>query len=56
MKELSVELTMPTDREVITVLKPKVTLVVPKASSVSPLQWLTPLHFIKEAQAKTSKG
>ncbi len=54
MKQLSLDLTTPTEQEIIRVLKPKI---VPQESKVTwpdPVQFLSWLHFIKEAQAKTA--
>jgi len=54
MKQLSLDLTTPTEQEIIRVLKPKM---VPQESKITwpdPVQFLSWLHFIKEAQAKTA--
>lgn len=54
MKQLSLELTTPTDQEIIHVLRPKIELQDNKVSWPDPIQFLSWFHFIKEAQAKTA--
>ncbi len=54
MKQLSLDLRTPTEQEVIRIIKPKGTLQTSKATLPDPIQFLSWLHFIKDAQAKTS--
>ena len=54
MKQLSLELTTPTEQEIVHVLKPKIELQANKVSWTDPFQFMSWFHFIKEAQAKTS--
>ena len=54
MKELSMDLTTPTDQEIIHILRPKIVPQETKVSWPDPVQLLSWFHFIKEAQAKTS--
>lgn len=54
MKQLSLDLTTPTEQEIIRVLKPKVVPQETKMILPDPIQFLSWLHFIKEAQAKTA--
>ncbi len=54
MKELSLDLTTPTEQEIIHVLKPKIVPQETKTSWSDPVQFLSWFHFIKEAQAKTA--
>ena len=59
IKELSLNLAVPKDRQVIRVLKPKavpVQIQVEESWPPAPFRFLSLLHFVKEAQAKTSKG
>ena len=52
MKQLSLDLTTPTEQEVIHVLKPKLVPQETKVSWPDPMQFLSWFHFVKEAQAK----
>ena len=54
MKQMSLDLITPKDQEVIRVLRPKV---VPQDQKVAhaPMQFMSWLHIIKEAQAKVTK-
>ena len=54
MKQLSLDLTTPTEQEIIRVLKPKMVPQENKVAWSDPVQFLSLLHFIKEAQAKTA--
>jgi hypothetical protein len=54
MKQLSLDLTTPTEQEIIRVLKPKIVPQENKMTWSDPVQFLSWLHFIKEAQAKTA--
>ncbi len=55
MKELSLDLTSPKDREVIKITKPQiVSEQTTKTTAPAPFQFQSWLHLIKEAQAKTS--
>ncbi len=54
MKQLSLDLTTPTEQEIIRVLKPKIVPQENKVTWSDPVQFLSWLHFIKEAQAKTA--
>ena len=54
MKEMSLDLTTPTEQEVIRILKPKIAPQETKVSWPDPVQFLSTFHFMKEAQAKTS--
>ncbi len=54
MKQLSLDLTTPTEQEIIRVLKPKMVPQENKVAWSDPVQFLSWLHFIKEAQAKTA--
>ena len=54
MKELSLNLTIPTDQEVVRVLKLRTVPAGTKVSWPAPIQFASWLHFVKEAQAKTS--
>ncbi|MBI3999454.1 MAG: hypothetical protein HY351_02465 [Candidatus Omnitrophica bacterium] len=56
MKKLSLNLTAPTDQKVVRVLKPKPVPVETEVRWLTPFQFLSLLHFVKEAQAKTSRG
>ncbi len=56
MKELSFTLTIPKDQEMVKILKPKSLPVQREVTWPAPFQFLSLLHFVKEAQAKTSKG
>ena len=53
MKQLSLDLTVPTDQKVIKVLKPQSIPVEEPVSWRAPIQFMSWLHMIKEAQAKT---
>ena len=53
MKQLSLDLTVPTDQKVIKVLKPQTIPVEEPVSWRAPIQFMSWLHMIKEAQAKT---
>lgn len=56
MRRLSLDLTTPQDQEIIRILKLKsVTAEVGQTRWPTPLQFLSLLHFVREAQAKTSK-
>ena len=54
MKQLSLDLTTPTEQEIIRILKPKIAPQETKVSLPDPVQFLSWSHFIKEAQAKTA--
>lgn len=54
MKQYSLELTTPTEQEIIHVLRSKMVVQESKVSWPNPVQFLSWFHFIKEAQAKTS--
>lgn len=55
MKELSLDLTTPRDREVIKIAKPQlISEQATKATLPAPFRFQSWLHLIKEAQAKTS--
>ena len=56
MKKLSLDLTAPTDQKVLRVLKRKAVPVETEVRWPAPFQFLSLFHFVKEAQAKTSKG
>ncbi|MBI4394991.1 MAG: hypothetical protein HY583_02225 [Candidatus Omnitrophica bacterium] len=56
MKKLSLNLTTPKDQKIIRVLKMKTLPLEPQVRWPAPLQFLSLIHFVKEAQAKTSKG
>lgn len=53
LKQLSLDLTTPTEQEIIRVLKPKI-----EQAKTSQITWPAPMnllsHFVKEAQAKTN--
>ena len=53
MKQLSLDLTVPTDQKVIKVLKLQTIPVEEPVSWRAPIQFMSWLHMIKEAQAKT---
>ena len=55
MKELSLNLTIPTDQEVVKVLRLKTVPADTKVSWPAPIRFASWLPFVKEAQAKTSK-
>lgn len=55
MKELSLDLTIPKEQEIIKIVKSRI---VPQQLEIAwpnPLQFLSVFHFVKEAQARTSK-
>lgn len=54
MKQLSLDLTTPTEQEIIRVLKPKLAPEETKMSWPDPIQFLSWFHFMKEAQAKVA--
>ncbi len=55
MKEASLDLTAPTDRQVIKIVKPQmIQEQTTKTTLPAPFQFQSWLNFIKEAQAKTS--
>ena len=56
MKALSLDLTLPKDQTVVRVLKIKAAPTETKAVLPLPFQLLSWLHFVKEAQAKTSSS
>ena len=53
VKQLSLDLTLPTDQEVIKVLRPQAVPAEEPMSWRAPIQFMSWLHMIKEAQAKT---
>ena len=53
MKELSLNLILPTDQQLIKILKLKSAPVEEAVSWRAPIQFMSWLHFVKEAQAKT---
>ena len=53
MKQLSLNLTTPTEQEVIRILRPQMVSQEQTMKWPDPIHFLSWLHFIKEAQAKT---
>lgn len=58
MKKMSLDLTMPTDQEVVKILKPKAPTLsnMKTAFEQQPFRFLSLSHFIKEAQAKDTQA
>ena len=56
IKKLSLALSLPEEQEVVRILRSKAPAVDQKTMWSAPFQFLSLLHFVKEAQAKTSKG
>lgn len=54
MKELSLDLTIPTDQEVVKVLRLRTISADSKLSRPAPFRFASWLHVMREAQAKTS--